>query len=53
MNYREKLNHIRSLVHEAQTLSLRYGFFYITCAMITFYPQLPIKLSIWVHPNLN
>lgn len=51
MTYREKLASIETLVDEAKKLSLKYGYFYITCAMIMINPQNKIKFSIWIHPN--
>lgn len=52
MKYKDKLEHLRSLVEEAKRLANRFGFFYITHAMFVYLPDNDIKLSLWVHPNL-
>ena len=53
MSYREKLSNIEGLIQEAHKLSQIYGYFFITCAIITFNSKLQNKLSLWIHPNPN
>ena len=38
MKYKEKLSQIEILIEEAKALSIRFGFFYVTCAMIVYDP---------------
>ena len=40
MSYREKLSNIEGLIQEAHELSQIYGYFFITCAIITFNSKL-------------
>lgn len=53
MTYREKLYYMELLTNQGMALSEKYGYFYVTCAMIVYYPTENKKLSLWVHPNLE
>ena len=53
MPYREKLDYIELLTNQGVELSQKYGYFYVTCAMIVYSPTQAKKLSLWVHPNLE
>ena len=39
MKYKDKLSHLEILVEEARSLTLRYGYFYVTGANFIFNPQ--------------
>ena len=52
MSYKHKLNQIEALIREGRQLSEKYGYFYVTCAMVVYHPESLIKLSLWIHPSL-
>ena len=51
LNYREKLANIEALVKRSRDLCTQYGYFYITCAMLSYDPFSQTKLSVWIHPD--